>query len=56
MAKFVVEVKKELTYTYEVEAEDEESAESLVLDLPESTWESEPEAVEIYVSEVYPAK
>lgn len=56
MAKFVVEVKKEMTYTYEVEAEDEESAESFVLDLPESTWDTEPEATEIFVSEIYPTK
>jgi hypothetical protein len=56
MAKFVVEVKKELTYTYEIEADDEEEAESLVLALPESTWDAEPEALEIYVAEVYPTE
>jgi len=54
MPNYVVEVKKELTYTYEVEADNEESAETIVLALPEHTWDTEPEDTEIYVSEVYP--
>lgn len=56
MPKYVVEIKKELTYTYDVEADNEMSAETIVLALPENTWDTEPEDTEIYVSEVYPTK